>query len=166
MTVKRAGILSMAFALNACAAAPNPAVDLAKEEADVRARSAEIVAAEAAKDVEAAVTFFLDDAIIQVPNEPLLQGRDEVHQLYTRMAALPYTDLSSGAVDVEVAASGDMAFEHGINRLTFPSPEGPWTDVGKYLLVWRKVNGQWRIAALSFSSDAPPSASAADANGP
>jgi hypothetical protein len=28
-------------------------------------------------------------------------------------------------------------------------------DVGKYLVVWRKIDGEWRIAAVSFSSDGP-----------
>lgn len=158
--------LAMVLALSACAAAPNPTVDLAAEEAAVRARSAAIVAAEAAKDAESAVEFYLEDAIVQIPNEPLLQGREAIHALYVRMAAMPYTDLSSSPRDIEVAAAADMAYEHGVNRLTFPSPEGSWTDVGKYLLVWKKVDDEWRIAALSFSSDAPPPAPVSEATAP
>lgn len=142
-------------------------VDLAAEEAAVRARSAEIVAAEDEKNVDAAVAFYLEDAIVQAPDAPPVNGRAAIRDFYTQMVTIPYTDLSSDPVDIQVAASGDMAFEHGINRLTLPSPDGgSVTEVGKYLLVWKKVDGEWRIAALSFSMDEPAETSALGAIAP
>ena len=39
--------------------------------------------------------------------------------------------------------------------MVFRSPEGDLLDMGKYLLVWKKVNDNWYIAALAFTSDAP-----------
>jgi hypothetical protein len=34
-------------------------------------------------------------------------------------------------------------------------PDGDLLDVGKYLAVWKKIDGEWYIVALSYSSDAP-----------
>ena len=29
------------------------------------------------------------------------------------------------------------------------------TSTGKYLLVWKKIDGEWMVVVLTFSSDAP-----------
>jgi hypothetical protein len=52
-------------------------------------------------------------------------------------------------------ARHNLAYETGVNRYTFATPKGDVLDVGKYLLVWKKVAGKWYIAAISASSDAP-----------
>ena len=151
------------------AAVPGAAqtLNLAAEESAVRARSAEIVAAEDGRNVDAAVAFYLEDAIVQAPDAPPVRGRAAIRDFYTQMVTIPYTILSSEPVAIQVAASADMAFEHGINRLTLRSPQGgSVTELGKYLLVWRKVDGEWRIAALSFSMDEPQEASVMGATGP
>jgi len=49
-----------------------------------------------------------------------------------------------------------MAYEYGVNRFVFETPDGPVESFGKYLLVWTKVDRKWLIAALSFSNDVPP----------
>ena len=51
-----------------------------------------------------------------------------------------------------------MAWEYGINRLVFTGPDGDIVDLGKYLATWRKVDGEWYVAVVSFSSDALPPA--------
>ena len=52
---------------------------------------------------------------------------------------------------------GGLAYEYGINRFIFETPDGPFEDYGKYLAVWTKIDGEWFIAALSFSGDRPVS---------
>jgi len=53
-----------------------------------------------------------------------------------------------------MARSGDLAYETGVNRIVIRTPNGDMLDMGKYLIVWKKINGQWYVAALSFTSDA------------
>ena len=53
------------------------------------------------------------------------------------------------------SAAGDLAYEYGVNKMVLAGPEGDLLDKGKYLLVWRKTDGEWYIAALCFTSDAP-----------
>ena len=38
--------------------------------------------------------------------------------------------------------------------MTFGTSKGDMLDVGKFLLVWKKTNGTWYVAALSLTSDA------------
>jgi hypothetical protein len=39
--------------------------------------------------------------------------------------------------------------------MAFAGPEGDLLDVGKYLAVLKKVDDEWFVVALSFTSDAP-----------
>jgi hypothetical protein len=45
-----------------------------------------------------------------------------------------------------------MAWDYGWNRAVY---EGSIEDEGKYLAVWKKINGEWKSVAISFSSDKP-----------
>jgi len=48
---------------------------------------------------------------------------------------------------VEIAASGDLAVEYGSYTDSGSGLSGTETDQGKYVTVYRKVNGTWKVAA-------------------
>jgi ketosteroid isomerase-like protein len=86
---------------------------------------------------------------------PQVNGRDSVAALYTfffEKAGLK--GLIGKPTQITMSQSGDLAFETGVNHLTFGSPKGDLLDLGKYLMVWKKTNGVWYVQALSFTSDA------------
>ena len=56
---------------------------------------------------------------------------------------------------VEIAASGDLAVEYGSYTDTGLGLNGTETDKGKYITVYRKVNGAWRVAADIGNSTKP-----------
>ena len=153
----RVGVATCGVILLAgCAAGPNPVTDAAAEEAAIRARSVATVEAENAMDFDRVVTFFEENAAFQMANAPEIRGRAAIRKLYDDFQAMGVTGIESTIADVQVAASGDLAFERGVNHLRIQTPGGEVTDVGKYLIVWRKTDGVWSIAALAASSDAPP----------
>jgi uncharacterized protein (TIGR02246 family) len=164
MICHRQFMLAAALLMSACATASNPEVDLAAEERAIRGRSAEIVAAENAHDYTKALTFYTADATVQAANMKQAEGHDAIRALYEEFNKMGYTSLQSTTTKVTVAASGDYAYETGVNHITFPSPKGDFVDVGKYLAVWKKVEGVWFITTLAVSSDAPPPTEAAPAN--
>jgi uncharacterized protein (TIGR02246 family) len=139
----------------AAACAAGPQVDPAAEAEAIRARSAGIVAAEAAQDAERSTSFYAPDAVAQPAGSPQIQGRDAIRELYGHFFSGMLKDFEGITTEIEVAASGDLAYEYGINRMVLNGPDGDLLDIGKYLAVWRKLDGVWYIAALSFSSDAP-----------
>jgi ketosteroid isomerase-like protein len=130
-----------------------PEVDIEAVKADLRARSQAAVAAEEAFDWEAAVTFFAPDFIVQPANGPQIQGRKAQLELYRTFPKM--TEFEGTTTAIIPAKSGDMAYEYGVNRFIFETPDGPAEDFGKYLAVWTKIDGEWFIAALSFSSNTP-----------
>jgi uncharacterized protein (TIGR02246 family) len=137
-----------------CAAAPQ--VDVTAEVEAIRARSAGLVAAEVAQDAALSTSFYAPDAISQPAGSPQLQGRDAIHELYGHFFSGMLKDFEGITTHIDVAASGDLAWEYGSNHMVLNGPDGDLLDVGKYLAVWKKMDGEWYIAALSFSSDAPP----------
>ena len=66
-----------------------------------------------------------------------------------------FTSSSSNSSNITVAQSGDIAYDYGTNRFVFATSKGDMVDMGKYLLIWKKINGDWYVSAISFTSDAP-----------
>ena len=132
-----------------------PSVDIAAEEAAIREAGRAWLAAEIAKDVPKIATFYAKDAIEMASNTPMIQGRDAIQQWYAAWLTPAGVGMTFQTTDVEVAASGDMAIERGTYRFTQDSPRGITEDVGKYVTVWKKVDGTWQVAIDAANSDRP-----------
>ena len=135
----------------ACAA---PQLDMEAELEAVRARSEGIVAAESAMDIEGSLAFWAPDGVALPPNAPPFVGHEALRALYAQFFNPSVKSFGSTTTHTEVSESGDMAWEYGINRMVLTSPDGDLLDLGKYLATWRKIDGEWFVAAVSFSSDA------------
>ena len=131
-------------------------IDVAAETDSLRARSQGVVSAEAAQDVDGALAFWAEDAIVQRAGAPQIQGREAVRDLYRQLFEGGQLKEFSGTTShMSVSQAGDLAYEYGVKRFVWAGPEGDLLDMGKYLGVWEKVDGEWFVAALSFTSDAP-----------
>lgn len=130
------------------------ASDLALEKQRVRQASDGVNAAEAARDIDKALSYYADDLIAHAAGAPPIVGKAAMRAFY-QMALNTEGVISNHSTAILVAASGEMAWEHGVNTTTIKGPNGPVQDVGKYLAVWRKVNGAWKMAAVAATSDAP-----------
>jgi uncharacterized protein (TIGR02246 family) len=120
----------------------------------LRERSAAVVAAEARKNIDSVLTYYAADAVIQPPGAPAAKGHDAIRQLYADFyRAVPFTSFTASITTLEVGAGGDLAYETGVNRFGFDSAGRSTEDIGKYLTVWRKLDGEWRIVAVAFSGD-------------
>ena len=59
--------------------------------------------------------------------------------------------------DVTVTAAGDYAHAVGTWTMSGPAPDGSeWSDNGKFVAVWKNVDGDWKMAADIWNSDNPP----------
>lgn len=160
-TLRLAALLVLPVAMAACTAGPSgQAPDLSVAQEEVRAASESLVNAESARDIDAAMRFWADDAIVQSGNMPQVQGAEAVRGIYNQLFhEMPVSELESTTTAINVASSGDLAWEYGVNRMVLDLADGPYTDMGKYLLIWSKQDGSWKVVAFAYSSDAPPPAS-------
>ncbi len=133
-----------------------PQADIAAETEALRARSEGVVAAESAMNVEEALAFWAEEAIVQGAGMPQIQGKEAIGDLYRQFFEGGQLKEFSGTTSyLEVSAAGDLGYEYGVNRFVLEGPEGDLLDRGKYLAVWKKIDGQWFVVALSFTSDTP-----------
>lgn len=79
---------------------------------------------------------------------------EQLRSLYLGFFAA-VAEFGSTTTRIDVASSGDMAWEYGVNRAVVKDDQDNLLDMGKYLAAWKKMDGQWFVAAVAFSSDAP-----------
>ena len=149
-------ILSVLF-VQACtpAAEIGPSVD--EFAAEVRVRSEAVAEAERLGEYETAITYFAPDVVVQMADAPQFQGKDRLLEIYETVLSTT-AEFEGATTDIVASASGDLAYEYGINRFVFETPDGPVEVLGKYLGVWKRIEGEWYITAIAVSNDAPPPA--------
>jgi len=106
---------------------------------------------------EAFVAQLLDDASFLPPDNPLAQGKEDIHAVVTGLAAVPGFSITWSASAAEVGSGGDLGFTRGSYEMKMDGPEGPITIDGKYLTIWRKqLDGSWKVTADMFNANGAP----------
>jgi uncharacterized protein (TIGR02246 family) len=159
-------LLAALFVMNFVAACSNSGTKTpaqspdtrAADEAAIRATVIEWSKAAQAKDVNKAVSFYADDAMQFIDKGPLVTGKDNIRTVWEQMLAQPGPGLTFATTGVEVAHSGDMAYEYGIYDFATEDKKGKIIDEkGKYVVVWKKqADGSWKVAADIDNRDAAP----------
>lgn len=90
-----------------------------------------------ANDAAALAGLFLPNGMALPSGQPPARGADAIRKAYSHGGAMPTTLRA-----VDYAVSGDMAYIVGGY-----APAGAQTDMGKFVLVLRRVDGRWMIAA-------------------
>ncbi len=111
----------------------------------------------AAKDVDAFVSFYADDAAVLPPNAPISTSKGTTRATLRPMFEAPGFSLTFQASKVEVARSGDIGYSYGTYSMTMNDPKGaPINDKGKFVTVYRKqADGKWKAIVDTFNSDLP-----------
>ena len=156
MALLAAGMIAFAAAAPAAWAADDPALM-------IRAGTADWVKAYDAGDVEAVVAQYADDAVVMPPGAAAVKGHAAIREYLAKDIA---GAKAAGLVFVlgrvnDIGVSGNMAWHSGDFMVTNKS--GATVDTGKYLEVWRKAGGKWRILRDIWNSDGPTRAPAPSA---
>ena len=83
-----------------------------------------------------------------------MKGKDAIRMAWKDELAPEAPRLTWATTLVEVARSGDIAYEYGTYESTTPSKKGaPKVEKGKYVTVWKKQdNGMWKVVADIYNS--------------
>jgi uncharacterized protein (TIGR02246 family) len=127
----------------------------AADQAAIRAASAAWSQSATAKDLDKAVSFYADDALILPDRAPALRGNENIRKNWAPLLVLPGPGLSWQTNSLDVARSGDLAYETGAYNFVTTDKKGKSTDYkGKYLVIWKKQSdGSWRVAVDTDNRD-------------
>jgi uncharacterized protein (TIGR02246 family) len=149
----RLAAFSLIALLTSCAPATKP-VNYVRE---LREAETAMMTAAAAKDLDALVSLYTDDASLLVPNAPIFTGKQAIKDGMKPMLGDPQFSLTLLPTRIEISKSGDMAFTQGPYKMTFSDIRGnKFEDEGKYLTVWRRLpDGTWKAVEDTMNSDLP-----------
>lgn len=124
-------------------------------EARIRELDEQWVAAVAARDTAAIVNVYASDGRFMVPNAPAASGGDAIRSTWAGLLALPNLSLTFEPTSIHVSDDATMAYDVGTYRLAYDGPTGRVEDNGKYLVVWEKRGGEWKVVADMINTDRP-----------
>ena len=149
-------VLVLVTGASACATAGiGSAMNAQADEQAIREADRQWVAAVAARDLDRTVGVDAPNALFMAPNAPQAAGTAAIRSAWAGLFQLPNLSLSFAPTSIRVSRDGTMAYDVGTYSFGFDGPQGRVNDRGKYLVVWEKVNGQWKVAADMFNSDLP-----------
>lgn len=111
-----------------------------------------------AQDAATLATLYTEDAVALPPGAARAEGRAAIESMFAGWFGQmePAETFTLTTDDFILSESGDVAYEVGTYRTAGSGPEGQAYDItGKYLAVWENENGEWKIAADSWSDDTP-----------
>ena len=84
-----------------------------------------------------------EDALLCPPGTEAIRGRENQRALFKEIAQLEGFELWWEPIEAHVSESDDMGWVYGSIRLKMPDEA---EEIGKYISVWVRVNGEWKNA--------------------
>jgi len=107
------------------------------------------------RDFAAIEALYASDGLLLPPNAPPVEGPKAIADVWKSWSELPNVDIAFGTDRLEVSSSGDMVQDYGWYTFAFDTDNGRFMDEGKYIVVWKKVDGVWKVAADIFNTNLP-----------
>jgi len=127
---------------------------MSADEQKIRELGQKWLGAVRAKDAVASAGFYASDGAMLNADAPLARGTAAVTAAWQRLLSMRNVKLTFASTQLIVSNSGDMAYDVGTYELSFDDDDkGMVKDIGKYVTVWKKVGGEWKVAADIANSD-------------
>jgi ketosteroid isomerase-like protein len=97
--------------------------------------------------------FYSSDGAFMLPDVPVSLGQIEISLAWKNLLATPVLLFEAEPISILVADSKDLAMVRGRFQLIQETNSGKNEIVGKYLVVWKNVEGDWKIQADIINSD-------------
>ena len=146
-------VLFTALATVSLGAVPSAQSSSSDARAAIEAAGHKFEAAAAKGDGAAIGALYTADAMLLPPNSDLVKGSQAITDFWK--AAVGAGVVAKFAI-VEVSAHGDVA--HEVGTYDMKSPDGQALDRGKYIVVWKRDGGQWKLHRDIWNSSMPATA--------
>jgi len=99
-------------------------------------------------DVDEEMQYMTEDAILIPPNSHPIEGAEAIRKACSQMVKTKVISMGKrdrGPSRVEIASSGDLAYDIGKFQIVSQGPEGPVEEKGYYVTLYKKIGGQWKF---------------------
>jgi uncharacterized protein (TIGR02246 family) len=86
------------------------------------------------------------------PNGDFVTGKEAIQAFWQAIMDMGIKEAKLEIVEVE--GHGDTAIE--VSKYTLQGDEGQVLDTGKYIVIWKQQDGDWRLHRDIFNSNVPP----------
>jgi uncharacterized protein (TIGR02246 family) len=108
-------------------------------------------------DAAAVASLYAGNAKLMPPNHPKVEGTEAIRSFWQGAMDM---GIKEARVEIEeVEEHGDTAIEVGRYTLTIEQGNGGRvSDAGKYVVIWKRGGGGWKLAVDIFNPDTPAQA--------
>ena len=139
-------LMTLVFVLLAVGCMQAPQTDLE----GLKAMQDVVQSAFDAKDPAAIAASTAEDGAWMPPNSEAISGRAAIEAYLTETLA---SGIGVNLKETEVYAYGDVGYRVG--TYTNIDPGGATVDEGKYVEIWRQVDGDWQTSHVIWNSNLP-----------
>ncbi len=131
----------------------SPGADAASR---IRALDAAWARAAARRDLDGMMAIYAPDAEELLPGSPPLVGLQAIRRFYGELLErFPRSSHEFEPVTITVALSGDLAVARGWYRFTADTLHPEQSQRGKFVSVWARREGDWRLLINISNGDDP-----------
>jgi uncharacterized protein (TIGR02246 family) len=125
------------------------------DEKAIRALDAAWSEAAGKMELERVVDFYAPDGSVVWPGQPAAHGTAAIRSRWAELfKTTPGLYLKFAPERIVVAADRDLASDFGVVHFGFDSEHGPQRQTGKYVVVWRREKGRWRVLYDCYNMNA------------
>jgi uncharacterized protein (TIGR02246 family) len=144
------------FAACSQPAPATPKPDLTAEEKAIRDEDAKWLKAAQGKDFAGAAALFTSDGVAYREHTNPLVGPAAIQAYETKQnAENPKASTTWTTDKIQIADSGELAIQTGEYHVTGLGPKGEREDKGRFVTVWKKMDGVWKVTHDIGSTTVP-----------
>lgn len=100
-------------------------------------------------DARGIASFYAENALLMPPNNDFIEGQAQIESFWQAVMDMGVKTLRVKVLEVE--QHGDSAYEVG--RASLLGEGDQVIDDGKYVVIWKRENGAWKIFRDIFNSN-------------
>jgi len=106
-------------------------------------------------NIDDVMKYVGEEGVLIPPNSPIIDGAKAIREAVKEMVKTKVVSMSGGVTRLEVAKSGDLAYDIGRFRIVNQGSEGPIKEEGYFVTLYKKIDGQWKFMGQIWNNVNP-----------